>query len=135
MTVVTADVRMALASAITAGTGLQCDPYVMDHVNAPCVMLGRNEMDPRFVFSATKNSFNFRVTLFVSRQSEVAAQQAIDLYADPLSASGIRQAIENSALWTVSVDYAQVNKIGPVREIESAGVIYMSVDFDVEVVW
>ena len=101
-----------LYSAKDARAGLRCFSYVSDSVTSPCAMVDRREMDPRFVLGATKNMYHFRVTVFVSMQSEIAAQQSLDLFC----------AVTGSS-------------IGDTQTSEVGGVLYATVPFDVEVVW
>jgi len=128
-------VRESMADAITAGTGLASSAWLEDQINPPCVQIGRRAMDPRMVFGGTKNGYVFLVKLFVSRISLVDGQRAIDKHCATSGADSIKAAVENGALWGVSVDYAAVTNIGETVEVEVAGVAYLSVDFDVEVVW
>ena len=129
------DVRTALAGAITNGTGLNCSPYILDQVDAPCGMIGRAAFDPRLVLSGAKTAYVFRVRLFVSRQSEIDAQRTIDAYCSPTGVQSLKGAIEDGNNWAVAVDYASVTNVGETNETESAGVVYFVTEIDVEVCW
>jgi hypothetical protein len=129
-------VRTALAEAITAGCGLRAFPYVADTIPAPCAQVFRREMDPRMVFSKAKASYQFGVRVFWPRAAEVNAQQKLDEFTEATGAGSLVGAIEDGDNWTVDVDYASVILIGETQTVTTvAGEEFLTVDFDVEVVF
>lgn len=135
MSVTIDEVRQALAQAVKNGTGLDCSPYVLDQVNAPCAMVDRQGFDPRLVMVSTKSVYRLRVVMFMARLSDIDAQKAIDAYCDLTGEHSVRAAIEDGSLWTTTVDYAAVTNIGDTVEREVAGAVYLVTEFDVEVCW
>ena len=129
------DVRESLAGAIRDTTGLNCSPYLLDQIDAPCAMIGRAPFDPRLVLSGAKTVYPFRVHLFVSRQSDIDAQRTIDEFCSMTGYRSIKAAVENGEAWSAPVDYAVVTSVGDTKETESAGVVYFVTEFDVEVCW
>jgi len=130
-----AEVRGGLARAIYAGTNLRTDPLTLDSVNAPCAQVFRAEMDPRMIFSGAKAQYQFTVRVFMGRASEIAAQEAIDDLCEINGATSLLQAVETSDNWDVTIDYAQVVRIGETGIANIGGVEYLMAEFDVEVVF
>ena len=130
-----AQVRQGLADAITAGTGLRGEAIVHDSINAPCFEVVRKEMDPRMIFSGAKAQYQFTVRVFQGRTSVIAAQEAIDDLCEINGDGSLLQAVETSSNWDITIDYAEVTRIGETGGAERGGIEYLMVEFDVEVVW
>lgn len=128
-----AEVRQSLADAITQGTGVVCFAYASDTVHTPGAMVLRKAMDPRMVFGGASNVYEFAVVAYAGRAEEVAAQTLIDEWCEP--GSGFKQAIEDGALWSATIDYAAVTQIGETQAVDIGGGSYLAVEFTVEVVW
>jgi hypothetical protein len=132
-----ADVRIALADAVATISGVTADPYQRDTVTAPAAQVLRREMDPRLVLGASKQAYAFTVRLFVRRGAEDTAQAQLDEFCAMSGVSSVRAAIEDEDSWPspAIVDYAQVVLVGETEVQDVAGVQYLTVDFEVEVVW
>lgn len=131
-----AQVRTALASAVTDGTGLRAEPLVLDSVNAPVAEVVRRPMDPRYIFSGTKANYALTVRVYWPRTAERTAQEGLDRLCEIQGPGSMVAAVEDGANWPDDlVDYAQVVRVGAVLAVERGGVEYLVVDFDVEVVW
>jgi hypothetical protein len=134
VTTTIADVRTALATAATQ-SGLRTSAYIEDTVNPPCAQVERREMDPRTVFTGTRNIYGLRVRGYFLRTAEVAGQKAIDAYCDLSGAKSVKLAIEDSDNWNGEVDYAQVVFISDTSIVAFPDAEYLSVYWDVEVAW
>ena len=91
--------------------------------------------DAKYDWADAKTVYVFRVRLFVSRQSEIDSQRTIDAYCSPTGVQSLKGAIEDGNNWGATIDYAQVTRIGDTGVTEIGGSIYLSVEFDIEVVW
>lgn len=153
------DVRDSLAAAITAGTGLRATALVQDVLVAPIAVVSRRAFDPRLVFSQSKTAYQFTVTVYADRTDERSAQQQLDDWVDVV---GIRDllletgdnwlledgsltsaesfpsvvlAIQDDALWGVTVHYAQVTRIGEVQAVIIGESNYLAIELEIEVVF
>jgi hypothetical protein len=129
------DACAAAAVAVATISGLRAIGYVDDTINPPQAQIYTRPYDPRMVLGNSKRTFLLGVRVFVRRTDPRSAQLALRLYMEPTGSNSITAAIENEALWPVTVDYAEVTFIGQPSEIETAAEIYLAVDFDVDVVW
>lgn len=129
--------REGLAAAVTNGTGLRALAYESDTVNAPCAWVLRREMDPRLVLGGTKQQYNLTVRLFMPRTAERSNLLQIDEFCAMSGDKSIRSAVEDGDNWTDGlVDYVSVVSVGPTNEAAlDSGERFLTVDFDVEVVW
>ena len=128
-----AQVRDALADVVSA-TGLPALAYLSDTVNTPCAHVYPKAMDPRLVFSQAKAEYPFGVIVYTNRTEPHEAQTMLDLCRELTGAQSILQAVQGE--WTVGVvDYCTVTRISEVETVEVAGVSYLIVEFDLEIVW
>lgn len=137
MSATIAEVREALSDAVEVA-GLRCEPYLIDVVNPPCAMVDRRQMDPRMVFGAGTNGYRFRLLCYFGRTSERGSQVLMDEYLslDTTSASSVKAAVESGDNWPDGlVHYCEVVNIGDTSEREVAGIPYLTVELDLEVVW
>lgn len=128
------DVRAALAGAVEA-CGLRCSPYMLTQVNAPCAHVNRSDMDPRMVFGADTNVYQFQVTVYAGGQSDIAMQTELDERCAVSGAKSVKAAVEDGNNWSETIDYAAVTRIGGPEFREIGGGSFLAVDIDVEVVW
>lgn len=130
-----ADVRQALAEAVET-TGLRCSPYVLDTINPPCAFVERRAMDPRMVFSQSNAVWRFSVRCYFQRTAERSGQMEMDSYCELSGERSLIAAIQDEANWPDDlIHHAAVVDVGDTRLVSHAGIEYLSVDFDTEVVW
>lgn len=132
-----ATVRAAMGTAlrtITSGDiALRVTDYLTDQVTPPHAMFDC-EIEPDLSFGRGADVYRFTIWVFVDRTPEVAAQKYIDLLRDPTTSTGLKQTLETDATLAAAVDYVRVTRIGKVEIAPVAGVEYLMVPFDVEVV-
>ena len=135
MAVPISEVRQALSDAVEAA-GIRCSPYVIDVVNAPCVMVDRRQMDPRHVFGGTVTVYRFRLLAYFARTDLRSAQTLMDECCDVTGARSITAAVQDGANWPDNLIHTvSVVNVGDTYEREVAGVAYLTVEFDIEVTW
>lgn len=134
-----AQARQALAAAVTTGTGLRCERYQLDVINAPEACIVRREMSPGIVFDAGPEEFHFAVRVFAGRSADRQSQVLLDTYCEISGATSVKAAVETSANWgAISLDYARVTRIGEpfiFAQVPEVGPFFFAVDIDVEVVF
>lgn len=132
-----ATVRDTIRQAIETGTGLRTFAWVQDQIVAPCAHVAPLEFDPRLVLSQSKAAYMFQVRVYVSRAAAVEQnQKLLDEYREISGDRSILAAVQDGSHWPGSiVDYCQVTRIGEVLAVDYGGVPYLTVEFDLEVVW
>jgi len=125
----------AVATVLASITGLRSLGYIDDTIHPPQAQIYTREYDPRMILGNSKRTFLLGVRVFVRRTDPRSAQKALRAFMEPTGSTSITAAVENEALWPVTVDYAEVTSIGQPFEVETPTEIYWAVDFDVDVVW
>lgn len=129
-----ADVREAMAAAITAGCGLRMRPYASDNITAPEGHIDLAEFDPRMVFDRETATYPFRVRVFVKRPAERSAQVRLDELREVHGPTSLRAAVENDENWPDDlVQYVVVTNIGAIGTIPNSDEQLFVVDFQIEV--
>jgi hypothetical protein len=131
----TAEVREALAIA-GSYCGREVKPYVPTTITTGSGYVARREFDPRYVFSGAKVVYPFLVRFYFNATSMESAQQDIDELCDVAGSGSFLAAVQDGANWPAYlVDYAQVTNVGEPNDSTVDGTNYLTVDFDIEVVW
>ena len=125
------EVRQALADAASA-CGTQIYPNDPDQPTSGSGWVYRREFDPRMVFGDTTTAYQMGIAVVFNRNGGLAP---LDDICEPSGVGSLRAAVENGDNWGVTVDYAQVTRVSEVNVVDLGGVQYLSVEFDIEVVW
>lgn len=127
---------IGLAAAIDGISGLRCKAYADDITNPPEAQVYTREFDPRMVLGDSKRVFALGVRVFVKATDPRSAQKSLRGFMEPSGSSSVRAKIEDETSWSgVTVDYAEVTRIGQPFGVEQAAETYWAVDIDVDVCW
>lgn len=132
-----AAVRQAIADACATVTGLHAAAYVPDQINPPQAVVGTVEFDPRMVFAEGKCERQIRVTVYVNRTNETAAQKLIDTYTELSGSTSLIAAIQGAAALQngSTADYVTVTNIrGPIPATVG-DIKYLIIELDLEAVF
>lgn len=129
-----AEVREALAGAASVSL-VPCYPYEADTITVPSFYVTRDEFDPRLVFSQAKAQLTFTLIGYFDRTATESGLRTIDALCEWQGDGSMVAAVQDGDNWSTTVDYASVTRIGRTELVDVGGVTYLSVQFDVEVVW
>ena len=130
-----AQVRQALSDAVDTITGLRSAPYVPDQINPPQAVVWDTGVDYDVVMGRGADEYNFTVRVYVNRTAETAAQKLLDTLREPSGATSLKTVVEADAGLAAVVDYARVRRASPVELVTVGAVDYLSVEFEIEVVF
>lgn len=130
----TAEVRAGLAYAASC-CGREVHAYQQDSVVSGSGYVARREFDPRLVFSQAKAAYLFTIVFFFNRAADRSSQKNIDALCEIAGPESLIAAVQDGDNWDVTVDHAVVTRVGDVGVAEQDGVMFLTVDFDIEVVW
>jgi hypothetical protein len=131
-----ADVRQNLSDIVDTLDGWVGSRYVGDAIDTRTVKVFRPEFDPRIVFGGGKMQLTFRCVAYAKRIDSTASEEALDALAELTGDGSFIAAVQTSANWSVTVDYAVVTNVGETALTAAGdGVEYLACPFDVEVVW
>lgn len=130
-------IRNALASSITAYTGLRADGQARDQVTPPCAVVLPRE--PLINYADTMDgtvTINLMVVLIISDAAPVdATQRALDTYlgvdSNPVVGSSVPEAIEEDNTLGGLVHYTQAVNAGSYGRVEYGGVTYFGARINV----
>ena len=126
-------VSEAIRTALRAIQGLRVVEYIPDSLNPPMATVGADTVTYHGAFGAGNPVYQFTVAVVVARASERMAQKRLDdflSYDGPLS---IREALEADSTLCDIVQTCQVVSGGNITNINVNDVVYLSVEFAVEV--
>ncbi len=131
------EIRDELADVIDGITGWRATAFWAGGVNPPVVKVSRPAFDPRFVFSAAKQVATFQAVAYVARGNDESGERTLEALCELTGAGSLTATVQTSSNWSVSIDYAQVIQIGQVVATADGndGVAYLTVTFDIEIVW
>ena len=128
-------IRQALADALEGVEGLTVSPYVTDQVLTPHAMVALRGIDYDLVFGRGADTYNFVVSVYVSRTLEDEQQALLDRIADPTDASCLKALLEADAVVSAAgVDYIRVRSVNQIDEKLVGALPYLFVDYELEVV-
>ena len=132
-----AEVRQNLADIAGTIDGWVGSQYVGDSVDTRTIKVFRPEFDPRVVFGGSKMQLTFRCVAYAKRIDSSASEDALDALAELSGDGSFIAAVQTSANWDVTIDYAAVTLVGEtaLTIFGSDGVEYLACPFEVEVVW
>ena len=127
------EVSVALRDALKSVPGLRVVEYIPDSLNPPMATVGVDTVVFHGAFGAGNPRYVFTVSLVVARASDRTAQKRLDDYLSYSGAQSIRAAIEKDPTLGKCVQTCQVVSGGNITNINVNDVIYLSMEFTVEV--
>lgn len=132
MTSVTA-IKDGLAARLATISGLRVHATPPGAINPPAAVIRRAQTRYDSTMARGSDDHAFVVTVFVSLASDAAAQDQLDAYLATSGASSIKAAIEGEDTLGGIVHFARVVSAEEDRTLEYGGVVYVAVDWIVEV--
>ena len=126
-------VSQALRTALQAVQGLRVVEYIPDSLNPPMATVGVDTVNYHGAFRGGNPTYLFTVSVVVARASDRIAQKRLDDYLSYDGPNSIRAAIEADTSLCETVQTCQVTTGGNITNINVQDVIYLAVDFNVEV--
>ena len=127
------EVSKALRTALAEIDGLRVIEFIPDSLNPPMATVGIDNVVYHGAFGAGNPLYLFTVSVVVARASDRIAQQRLDNFLSWDGGQSVRAAIEKDPTLCDTVQTCQVSSGGNVTSINIQEVIYLSVEFNVEV--
>lgn len=130
-----ATMRAALAAALEQIDGWNVDPYFVDAVTTPHLVVGAVRMDYDVTFGRGADTTTITVTAYVSRTVEDAQQAKLDELLEPSGPTSLKEAVEQQSVFDAAgVHFFRVRSATPVDSQQVGNLPYLFVDFEVEAV-
>jgi len=121
-----ADIRTALATAMSAVTGLSTEAYVRDIADVPVAMVGGPDpLEYDKTFGRGHDDYTFPVMIFSSKVSDEESQENLDSYLDPYGSKSLKAAIESDPTLGGVVDDLRVTEAREYGPQDINGVLYL----------
>lgn len=135
MTASLAEVRDALAAAVTDATDLRCQPYLRAQINPPEAQINIAGPEQRTMSATGAQEYTASIVVYDQMGEERSAQIRFDELRDPFGARSLKRAIDDSTdLTAVSgVSFGEVGPGGDVEPVSIAGADYLRVVWPVAV--
>lgn len=127
------EVSEAIRTALKNIQGLRVVEYIPDSLNPPMATVGADTVTYHGAFGAGNPVYQFTVAVVVARSSERMAQKRLDDFLSYDGALSIRAALEADPTLCDTVQACQVVSGGNITNINVSDVVYLSVEFAVEV--
>lgn len=133
MAATVSQVSEALRTALVAVPGLRVVEYIPDSLNPPMATVGVDTVNYHGAFRGGNPQYLFTVGLVVARSSDRMAQKRLDDYLSYEGNQSVRAAVEKDPTLGGCVQTCQVVTGGNITNINVNDVVYLSVEFAVEV--
>jgi hypothetical protein len=126
------DIRDGIATRLATVNGLRVSPTYLDAPRPPVAMVLPDTVEYDLDGSRGADRFIFTISLLVGRADDRAAQRNIDTYI--VGANSVKAAIEADRTLGGSADTCRVTEMRNYGQVSVGDVVYLGVEFEVEVV-
>lgn len=127
------EIAAALQTALATIDGLRVVEYIPDSLNPPMATVAIDGVRYHTAFGVGNPLYTFVVSLVVARSSDRIAQRRLGDYLSPTGAQSIRAAIEKDPTLCDTVQTCQVISAGNIVSLNVNDVLFLVVEFTVEV--
>jgi hypothetical protein len=127
------EVAEALRNALAEIDGLRVSEFIPDSLNPPLATVAIDEVQYHTAFGHNNPRYTYTVAVIVARSSDRIAQRRLDGYLSATGSQSVRAAIEKDPTLCDTVQTCQVTLGGNVVTLTVNDVVYLFVEFTVEV--
>lgn len=132
-TATVAEVAKALRTSLAIIDGLRVSEFIPDSLNPPLATVAVDGVQYHTAFGHNNPRYNYTVSVVVARSSDRIAQQRLDAYLSATGGQSIRAAIEADPTLCGTVQTCQVVSGGNIVTLSVNDVVFLFVEFVVEV--
>jgi hypothetical protein len=129
----TSEISDALQTALGQIDGLRVVEYLPDSLNPPMATRAIDSVRYHTAFGYGTPLYTFTISVVVARSSDRIAQQRLGEYLSPTGNSSIRAAVEKDPTLGDTVQSCQVVSAGNIVSLNVNDVLFLVVEFTVEV--
>lgn len=133
MSVTVTALRNALATRLSAITGLRVSAVIPDQLNPPIAIIALDGITFDRAFHRGMDEYRFMVTVVVGRASERAAQNRLDGYLAPTGDGSVKTAIEADTSLGGIAQTLRVTEMTGLASVSQADDTYLTATFMVVV--
>lgn len=126
-------IRDAMGTAIAAVPNLRVRPLIPSLVTPPMAIVQPQQIEYDLNAARGVNRYTFTVTVFVVKADDRVAQLRVDPFVSPTGPTSIKAALEADRTLGGVVDTLRVTNVSNYTSTDANDVLYLAVDFEVEV--
>jgi hypothetical protein len=126
-------IRAAMGTAIATVPNLRVRELIPALVTPPMAVVQPQQIEYDLNAARGVNRYTFTVTVFVVKADDRAAQLRIDPYVSTSGAQSVKAAIEKDRTLGGVIDTCRVVSVSNYSSSDANDVLYLAVDFEVEV--
>lgn len=126
-------IRDAMGTALAAVPNLRVRPLIPSLVTPPMAVVQPQQIEYDLNAQRGLNRYTFTVTVFVTKADDRAAQLRVDPFVSPTGATSVKAALEADRTLAGTVDTLRVTNVSNYSSTDANDVLYLAVDFEVEV--
>jgi len=126
-------IRAAMGTALAAVPNLRVRPLIPAMVTPPMAVVQPQQIEYDLNARRGVNRFTFTVTVFVVKADDRSAQLRVDPFVSPTGATSVKAALEADRTLNGVVDTLRVVSVSNYSSTDANDVLYLAVDFEVEV--
>jgi hypothetical protein len=127
------EIREAMGTALAAVPNLRVRPLIPALVTPPMAVVQPQQIEYDLNAARGLNRYTFTVTVFVVKADDRSAQLRVDPFVSVAGASSVKEALERDRTLGGKVDTLRVTNVSNYSSSDANDVLYLAVDFEVEV--
>lgn len=127
------EIRQAMGTALEAIPNLRIRPLIPALVTPPMAIVQPQRIEYDLNAQRGLNRYTFTVTVFVVKADDRVAQLKVDPYVAPTGNLSVKAALEADRTLGGKVDTLRVTDVSNYSSTDANDVLYLAVDFEVEV--
>ncbi|HEY7821890.1 MAG TPA: hypothetical protein VIG24_03600 [Acidimicrobiia bacterium] len=127
------DIRAAMGTALSAVPNLRVRELIPSLVTPPMAVVQPQNIDYDLNANSGVHRYTFTVTVFVVKADDRAAQLKVDPFVAPTGVGSIKGALESDRTLGGVVNTLRVTNVSNYSSTDANDVLYLAVDFEVEV--
>jgi len=127
------DIRTAMGSALSAVPGLRVREVLPSLLTPPMAVIAPNQIEYDLNAQNGLHRYTFTVSVFVVKADDRAAQLKVDPYVAPTGTGSVKAALEADRTLGGVVNTLRVTAVNNYSSTDANDVLYLAVDFEVEV--
>jgi len=127
------DIREAMGTALAAVPNLRVRPLIPALVTPPMAVVQPQQIEYDLNAARGLNRYTFTVTVFVVKADDRSAQLRVDPFVSVSGPSSVKAALESDRTLGGKVDTLRVTNVSNYSSSDANDVLYLAVDFEVEV--
>lgn len=127
------EIRTAMGTALGSVSGLRVRELIPPLVTPPMAVVQPQQIEYDLNAQNGLHLYTFTVTVFVVKADDRAAQLKVDPYVAPTGSGSVKAALEADRTLGGVVNTLRVTNVNNYSSADANDVLYLAVDFEVEV--